>query len=145
DEATAAITTAAGQHDDAGRCEHPDTQLGQVAASVLHHLEQADVKVIDHEAVDVAHLRLRYRRQLVKRKGLHFAPWTACDRTAIGLARPQASFRLRARGRCLPFGARRAVELREPNDPGAGECPLIAWPSSESMEFSPDLDGAHNR
>src|SRR5262249_31822287 len=74
DEAASPIASPAGEYEDAGRCERAEAELGEVAARILHHLEQVDVKVVDHEAVDFAHLGLGYGRQLVNRKRLHCSP-----------------------------------------------------------------------
>ncbi len=41
-----------------------DGEVGQVAACVLHHLEELDAELVDHDAVDLAHLRGGDRRQI---------------------------------------------------------------------------------
>jgi hypothetical protein len=59
---TAAVAAGPGQDHHRRGMEQTDRQLGQVPARVLHHLDQLEVQVLDHDAVDVTHLRGGQRR-----------------------------------------------------------------------------------
>lgn len=42
--------------------------IGQAAPSVLHHLDQVDVDVLDHDPVGLAHLRRGHVGQCIQRE-----------------------------------------------------------------------------
>jgi hypothetical protein len=56
DQATTAVSARARQHDHADGRETGYGELGEVSPGVLHHLDQLDVKVLGHSAVDLPHL-----------------------------------------------------------------------------------------
>ncbi len=58
DEAPTAVAAGSGEHRDGLRGESFDDELCEVAAGVLHHLDQLDPQVLDHHAIDFNHLRL---------------------------------------------------------------------------------------
>jgi hypothetical protein len=65
-QATPAVAAATGKHRDPPAVyvtpKFGPRMLGQAAAGVLHHLDQLDAHVFDHQSVDFAHLIDRYGR-----------------------------------------------------------------------------------
>src|SRR5262249_16464890 len=64
DQRTAAVAATARQHVDApalrGAVEKADPRkMREIAPGILHHLNQLDLEVLDHRAVDFHHLRPR--------------------------------------------------------------------------------------
>src|SRR5262249_54828882 len=67
-----------GPHRDRPRREPVDCQLGEAAAGVLHHLDELDVQVLDHDPVDFTHLLGGQRREFGPAETVHgpsVAPW----------------------------------------------------------------------
>src|SRR5262249_5018396 len=69
--AAAAVAARPGQHRDRPRREPVDCQLGEAAAGVLHHLDELDVQVLDHDPVDFTHLLGGQRREFAPAETVH--------------------------------------------------------------------------
>src|SRR5262245_23002193 len=68
DQRTAAVAATARQHDDAPALrvavEKADPrEMREIAPGILHHLNQLDLEILDHGAVDFHHLRRREVRR----------------------------------------------------------------------------------
>jgi hypothetical protein len=123
-----------------------DGQVGQAASGVLHHLDEVDVQVLDHGAVDRAHLLGGQRRDRAAAHGTHgrspgvlFArhPVWPCAGTRAG----RKQVMLKTRFRCLPRPVGDGRSYRVMRIPGAGRprpAPLTGLDSPSRVSQSQD-------